>query len=223
MKANVILCDPPWAYDSYSDKGQQRSAEHHYPTMSMQDIYDLAPLIKELSAPNSALFLWVSTPNLPNCLKIMEHWGFTYKTKAFAWVKRKASNATLYQYVDKYDRGQIDRDHLISNIASNAFKMNLGKYTRAATEDCYLGVKGRMSREDASIHQELVDYEEEMVPAPIEGHSVKPYTFHQRIEKLFGPNTIKVELFARVERPGWICLGNEIDGKDIRDAMKELL
>ena len=32
----------------------------------------------------------------------------------------------------------------------------------------------------------------------------------------------RIELFARRRHEGWDCLGNEIDGKDIRDAIREV-
>ena len=34
-KYSIIYADPPWAYRTYSKKGQGRSAESHYPTMCM--------------------------------------------------------------------------------------------------------------------------------------------------------------------------------------------
>ena len=37
-KYSVIYADPPWAYRTYSKKGQGRSAESHYPTMCIEDI-----------------------------------------------------------------------------------------------------------------------------------------------------------------------------------------
>lgn len=37
-KYSIIYADPPWAYRTYSKKGQGRSAESHYPTMSIEDI-----------------------------------------------------------------------------------------------------------------------------------------------------------------------------------------
>ena len=37
-KYSVIYADPPWQYRTYSKKGQGRSAESHYPTMSIEDI-----------------------------------------------------------------------------------------------------------------------------------------------------------------------------------------
>ena len=37
-KYNVIYADPPWHYQVYSKKGAGRSADSHYPTMSIEDI-----------------------------------------------------------------------------------------------------------------------------------------------------------------------------------------
>ena len=34
-KYNVIYADPPWSYKVWSKKGAGRSAESHYPTMSI--------------------------------------------------------------------------------------------------------------------------------------------------------------------------------------------
>ena len=36
-KYNVIYADPPWSYKVWSKKGAGRSAESHYPTMSIRD------------------------------------------------------------------------------------------------------------------------------------------------------------------------------------------
>ena len=37
-KYNIIYADPPWAYKVWSKKGNGRSAESHYSTMSIEDI-----------------------------------------------------------------------------------------------------------------------------------------------------------------------------------------
>ena len=41
------------------------------------------------------------------------------------------------------------------------------------------------------------------------GHSVKPDEIMRRIERLFGDNTDKIELFARREVEGWDRWGDE--------------
>lgn len=53
-------------------------------------------------------------------------------------------------------------------------------------------------------------------------HSKKPDEIRDRIVELCG-NLPRIELFARKKSEGWECLGNEIDGKDIREALKVLL
>jgi N6-adenosine-specific RNA methylase IME4 len=53
--------------------------------------------------------------------------------------------------------------------------------------------------------------------APAMAHSAKPPFLHELAEKFFpGPY---LEVFARRQRPGWTCVGNEIDGRDIREAL----
>ena len=44
---------------------------------------------------------------------------------------------------------------------------------------------------------------------PRQGHSVKPDEIMRRIERLFGPNTTKIELFARRTVDGWDRWGDE--------------
>lgn len=48
-------------------------------------------------------------------------------------------------------------------------------------------------------------------------HSKKPEYAYSMIESMF-PDTQKLELFARSKRAGWTCLGNEIDGTDLRNV-----
>lgn len=55
------------------------------------------------------------------------------------------------------------------------------------------------------------------IESPRLEHSAKPDEVRTRIEKMFdGP---RIELFARKKYDGWDALGNEIDGKDIRNIL----
>ena len=84
-KYAVILADPPW---QYSNSGFSESAESQYPTMPTDEICKMADMVRESSTPETALFLWATNPLLPDALKVMESWGFTYKTN-MAWIKDK--------------------------------------------------------------------------------------------------------------------------------------
>ena len=53
--------------------------------MSMDDIRNLP--VRELADKNCILFMWVTFPTLREAFSVIDAWGFTYKTVAFAWVK----------------------------------------------------------------------------------------------------------------------------------------
>lgn len=79
---STITADPPWRYGNTSTRG---AAEDHYPTMSIEELCDL-DIARERSADESHLYLWATAGHLPEAFKVMEAWGFTYKTY-LVWVK----------------------------------------------------------------------------------------------------------------------------------------
>lgn len=81
-KYQIIYADPPWRYQ---DKGCSGSAEKHYSTMGIDDICSLP--VKDIADKNSVLFVWVTYPMLAEGLKLIEAWGFKYKTIGFQWIK----------------------------------------------------------------------------------------------------------------------------------------
>lgn len=93
-----------------------------------------------------------------------------------------------------------------------SFFTGLGYWTRANTEPCLLFTRGKPRRKSKAVRQLIV--------APVMRHSQKPDDIHARIEQLCEGRYL--EVFARRPVPGWTCLGNEIDGKDIAISMGEL-
>lgn len=84
-KYAVIYADPPWQYDN---SGFDESAESQYPTMPTDDICAMRPMLDEWATDETVLFMWATNPLLPDALRVMSAWGFTYKTN-MAWVKDK--------------------------------------------------------------------------------------------------------------------------------------
>ena len=80
----VLYADPPWRYDF--SKSDSRGIENQYPTLSVEDICALD--VPALCEPDCVLFLWATSPKLPQAMAVMEAWGFTYKT-CMVWVKDK--------------------------------------------------------------------------------------------------------------------------------------
>lgn len=54
--------------------------------MSLSELSSLG--IKDLSTDDAVLFLWATSPLLPDALKLSDAWGFKYKS-AFIWDKVK--------------------------------------------------------------------------------------------------------------------------------------
>ena len=80
----VIYADPPWTYDS--SESDNRVIENHYPTMSLDDICALD--VKSVAHDDAILFLWTTSPKLQDAFKVLDAWGFSYRTCA-VWDKEK--------------------------------------------------------------------------------------------------------------------------------------
>ena len=93
-KYSIIYADPPWHYKTYSPKGNGRSAEKHYPTMSIAEIKALP--VEKLAADDCALFMWITFPCMKEAFDVLEAWGFQYKTVAFVWVKQNRVSDGLF-------------------------------------------------------------------------------------------------------------------------------
>ena len=126
-KYNIIYADPPWQYKVWSNKGKNRSAESHYKTMNIEDIIKMKDVINKISENDCILFIWVTFPCLKEAFKVIQEWGFTYKTCAFNWVKR--------------------------NKKSNSWFWGMGYWTRANSELCLIATKGKIKRVSAKVHQ----------------------------------------------------------------------
>ena len=130
----AILADPPWPFATWSHKGQGRSGEAHYRTMSHAEIEALP--VKKLALPNSVLFLWIVQTQIPQAVRLVEAWGFSLKSLAFLWIK-------------------ADRLPLFPNDVVT--QMGMGKWTRAEAEQCWLATKGKPTRLHANVRQMIDD------------------------------------------------------------------
>ena len=112
-KYQIIYADPAWTFRTYSSKGQKRSAIRHYNTLSINDICNLP--ISDIDSM------------LPEAFRVIEEWGFIYKTVGFTWVKQ--------------------------NINSDGYFTGMGYWTRCNPEQCLLATKGKPKRISKSVKQ----------------------------------------------------------------------
>ena len=125
-KFSVIYADPPW---SYNDKmrGHGQGAETHYETQSLAWITALP--VQDLAAKDAVLFLWTTSPLLPEAFEVITAWGFKYKTVAFVWAKQTVNGKWAY---------------------------NLGRWTMGSTELCLLATRGRPQRSERNVKQLVI-------------------------------------------------------------------
>src|SRR5210317_838190 len=116
-KYNVIYADPPWSFKTFSDKGKDRSP------------------VNKIANDNSVLLMWVVDPLLDKAFKVIEAWGFKYKTVGFTWAK--------------------------TNRKSMGFFTGLGYWTRGNPEMCLLATKGKPKRISKSVPQLVVEQRRE--------------------------------------------------------------
>ena len=126
-KYNIIYADPPWSYKDKALAGN-RGACCKYDAMTIEDIENLP--IKDISASDCILFMWVTMPFLKDCFDVIKSWGFKYKTCAFTWIKQ--------------------------NKKSNSLFWGMGSWTRANAELCLIATKGKPKRQSAKVHSVII-------------------------------------------------------------------
>jgi len=192
----LIMADPPWSYEMFSDKGYAKAPEGQYRTMPLSEITALP--VEALAAPDCLLWLWAVNPQLPQAIEVLKAWGFTFKT-AGTWLKRTT-------------RGKV------------AF--GTGYILRSANEPFLIGTRGapRTTRGTRSAivgskideyYEVLADDSDELWPrvcitldAAAREHSRKPDAAFRACKELM-PEVRKLELFSRQAREGWAAWGDE--------------
>lgn len=190
----VIVADPEWAFDVYSEKtGMDRAAANHYPVSSLDTI--MARDVKSIAANDSILFLWVPVPHLMEGICVLDAWGF-------ALLNRDPKTGHL-----KPDK---TRCRYVSHWAWLKEKIITGYWNRGKHEVLLVATRG--SPVAPAMGEQLPSWmDAEAVIAPSGEHSAKPEVFLEWIEKMW-PNTPKIELNRRGQgRVGWAVWGNEAE------------
>lgn len=115
---STILADPPWRFTNRTGK---MAPEHRrlsrYGTLTLEEIMALP--VSSVAADMAHLYLWVPNALLPDGLRVLEAWGFHYKSN-LVWHKLRK------------DGGSDGR--------------GVGFYFRNVTELVLFGVRGKNAR-----------------------------------------------------------------------------
>ena len=86
-------------------------------------------------------------PQLPEALRLIKAWGFTYKSVAFVWLKK--------------------------NRKADSWFYGLGFWTRGNAEICLLATRGHPKRQAANVHQFIISPIEAHSKKPDEARAKK--------------------------------------------------
>ena len=118
QKFRTVLADPPWQFQNRTGKmAPEHKRLNRYSTMTLDDI--LALPVPDVLEETAHLYLWVPNALLPEGLKVLEAWGFQYKSN-LVWHKIRK------------DGGPDGR--------------GVGFYFRNVTELILFGVRGKNAR-----------------------------------------------------------------------------
>jgi len=121
-KYEIIYADPAWSFGDRlrsskkkaDGKMDYRELERHYDTMSTKEMCEIP--VKNITAENSVLFMWTTDAHLEEAMKVINAWGFKYKTIGFVWNKKtNKGNQVCF----------------------------MGKWTMKGSEICLLATKGK--------------------------------------------------------------------------------
>ena len=193
-KYQIIYADPPWGYNDKLGTNSTKMGGYDKYYKGMS-LKDICDLpIKDITDKNCILFLWVTMPKIFEAKKVIEAWGFTHKTTAFTWIKLNPKAGTIFK--------------------------GIGRWVQGNAELVLLATKGKPHRITKNVPQIVMEKRGK--------HSVKPNKIRKEIVRLMG-DLPRIELFARKENilfdnfKGWDTIGYDIDGKDIREALKDMI
>lgn len=233
----IIVADPPWEFGDKLDKmraGTARSAASNYPTLDMAALKALP--IDLLADEDAVLALWTPCSLFEDGLDLMRAWGFQHRQE-WIWVKLtqsegedvlvkpdgtvNVSTAAIFRALAGAGR-QTDRVKQADPFSVEfqlPLAFGMGRLARAAKESCLIGVRGSPYKHLMNRSQRDVFF------GHADKHSEKPEEVQDILDRMF-PAGKGLELFARRQRVGWTCIGNEAPttmGEDIRDSVKRLL
>ncbi|MDE2162350.1 MAG: S-adenosylmethionine-binding protein [Alphaproteobacteria bacterium] len=75
----TVLADPPWRFTNRTGKmAPEHKRLNRYETMTVEEICALP--VPKVMRDRAHLYLWVPNALMPEGLRVLEAWGFTYKT-----------------------------------------------------------------------------------------------------------------------------------------------
>lgn len=177
---DVCVLDPPWHFDLRSAKGEAKSPQAQYSTMSVAEVRALP--VGDLLAPAGVCIMWTTWPlvALGAHVDVIKGWGLKPVTGG-GWAKRTVN--------DKLRWGP-------------------GYVARSVHEPYIIGSLPDADWNGSAFPNLVETLEADSLDGLAREHSRKPDEFYARVEAAW-PDARRADLFARESRPGWTVWGDE--------------
>lgn len=196
MKYSVILADPPWGYQNWTD-AKNGAAVSAYPVLKDKDIIELP--VGNIAEKDSMLFLWCTWPKLEIGLAAMKAWGFKYVTCVHDWVKTTKNGESLHHGIGFWALGGSE----FVLMGRRGKGLPRCKQTRGRVKQVHMAPVTKHSEKPEELHEKI-------------GQLLWGGPAQQ-------PPVNCIEIFARREPPhGWDATGLDYDGKDIREFLTDV-
>ncbi len=181
-KYQIIYADPPWSYDDKKNNDPAWGAMTYH-TMTTEEICALP--IKDLADENCMIFIWATFPNLPEVFKVIEAWGFEYKTLGFSWIKTNKNDGRPF--------------------------FGIGYYTKSNCEVCLIGIKGKPIKVSDLVSSVVIEpiSGHSRKPDTVRDRIVELCGDIPGLE-LFARDYGDIDLFGKNRMDGWDTWGNEV-------------
>lgn len=176
---DLIMADPPWTFELRSDKGEEKSPQAHYRTMTIEDIAALP--VADLARSPCLLWLWATAPMLPVQIEVMRAWGFSFVTSG-TWVKQTTTEKLFF---------------------------GTGYFLRNAHEPFLLGAIGEPPLpEPRNVRSVIMGKVRQHSRKPETAYTAAE-NLTTGFDRHKAGALRRVELFSRTNRPGWDVWGDE--------------
>lgn len=85
LSYDLIVIDPPWKYEAYSERGEAKGASAQYTCLPAEEIAVRFP-VGQLAGGNCLLLCWGTQALLDRQIACVKRWGFAY-TSLIVWEK----------------------------------------------------------------------------------------------------------------------------------------
>lgn len=136
FRYGLLMADPPWKHERWSDKGSDRAPDQHYSTMTTEMIKSLP--VGALCAPDSLIWLWVPGYFINIGESVLNAWGAEFVTMGF-WMKtqihapdlpKMGTGYVLRECGEPFMIGRIGRPEVVDRGIPSAFSEPRREHSR---------------------------------------------------------------------------------------------